>query len=38
MRNHSFRQWVIRGILLAVFSIMVFPLLMLFANSLMGKQ
>lgn len=38
MRNHSFRQWVIRGILLAVFSIMVFPLFMLFANSLMGKQ
>ena len=38
MRKHSFRQWVIRGILLAVFSIMVFPLLMLFANSLMGKQ
>lgn len=38
MRKHSFRQWVIRGILLAVFSIMVFPLFMLFANSLMGKQ
>ena len=38
MRNHSFRQWVIRGILLAGFSIMVCPLLMLFANSLMGKQ
>lgn len=38
MRKHSFRQWVIRVILLAVFSIMVFPLFMLFANSLMGKQ
>lgn len=38
MRKHSFRQWVIRGILLAVFNIMVFPLFMLFANSLMGKQ
>ncbi len=38
MRKHSFRQWVSRGILLAVFSIMVFPLFMLFANSLMGKQ
>lgn len=38
MRNHSFRRWVIRGILSAVFSIMVFPLFMLLVNSLMGKQ
>ena len=38
MRNHSVRRWVIRGILSAVFSIMVFPLFMLLVNSLMGKQ
>ena len=38
MRNHSVRRWVIRGILSAVFSIMVFPLFKLLVNSLKGEQ
>lgn len=37
-RGRNFRQWLIKGILLAVFIIMVFPLFVLLISSLMGRQ
>lgn len=37
-RSRGFRQWLIRGILLAVFIIMAVPLFVLLVHSLMGRQ